>query len=197
MGGFGRPILRKLAADIEAKGGEDWFFDQMASGRSLQSISEDFDISRRMLYRWRDIPEYRIKRKELWADARRDSAGAHVEKGLADLDSLTEGTKQPTSAEVSARTSQANYRKWFAGTLNPEYADKGIELNFSVGELHLRALQHTRALGPIEEAEIIEDDDTEAIKAPAGIPLLEGEVPSSPEPPATSALPAELSELMT
>ncbi len=198
----GRPKLRKLSADIEAKGdedrsGEDWFFDQIADGRTLRQISGDFGLSVRMLYRWRDLPEHRERRQANWAKAMRHGGEAHVERGLEELENVgkdSEGrSRVPQAAEVALAREKAGYRKWLGGKRDPQYADKGIELNFSVGQLHLEALQHTRAqVEEIEEAEVLSIEDTEA---PAGIPITGGEAPSLPEP--VMALPAELSELMT
>jgi len=185
-----RPIQQKLGREIEERGGEEYIFDQIASGVSIGKIAQSFGVSRRLLYRWRD-ERHAPHRPAMWADALKLSGEAHAEAGLDDLDKpgVLLGT------EVQMITQRSKYRQWLAGKRDPQFAEKGIELNFNVGELHLRAVENAKQLGTVE-AEVleIEPGDLGAL-APGDV------VPSASEPAvetlaSPAALPDELGELL-
>jgi hypothetical protein len=107
-------------------------------------LAAKFGLSRRMMYRWRDIPEHKARRKPLWEAAIRLAGGAHAELGLEALVAL-QSKESLSPAEVTLASALAKHRQWLAGKLDPEgYGDRGVELNFSFGELHLRAIQRPR-----------------------------------------------------
>lgn len=162
----GQPVLEELERKIrEDKGGEEWVYDQLANGRTVGDVAEELGISRRYMYRWRDRKGCKERRKPLWEEAIRMSGAAQAERGLRELEGLDKdedgGRRIPMSAEVQLAGSRAKYRQWLAGKYDPEgFGDRGIELSFSLGELHLQALQRPREL-PVVEAELIEDDEVE------------------------------------
>ena len=190
-----RPMLHALCKKIDEFGGEDWIFDQLASGISVGKIAAQCGVSRRMIYRWRDLREF-PDRPTLWAEALRFSGEAHAEMGLDDLtdaDGLV-------PAEIQRAAHISKYRQWLAGKRDPHFADKGIELNFNVGELHLQAVADAKAMmaKPVATP-LIEDAEVLAIEA--GDPAPAGAVvPSAAEvavePQAPAPLPDVLADLM-
>ena len=142
-----RPFLKRLCKQIETLGGEDWVFDQISDGLSIQAIVDQIQMgkgktpSRPQLYRWRDLPQHRAQRRERWSAARVMSADALLEDGGAILDDLAT-SDYLTSPEVSLASSRANYRKEMAKLANPAYGDKQVDGGvINIGELHISALR--------------------------------------------------------
>lgn len=168
-----RPFLQKIAKVIDRLGGEEWVFDRIADGRSIQSIVDEIadaepsidSISRPMLYQWRDLKK--DVRRELWELARKASAFNRLEDGEKILDDLAEsGHVMP--AEVSLANSRANYRMALAKLCDPGLDPKKADVNVqvSVGTLHLDALRKlgggsARRLGDgsVQEAEVLAVED--------------------------------------
>lgn len=181
----GRPRMRQLIRDIEAKpGGEEWVMDEIADGRTVRSIAEELGISRRYLYMWRDRPGHKERLKPMWQAAVRLSAEADLEASIADFDYLDREImdgengevvrRVPASSEVQLATGRAKFRQWLASRKDPErYGDRdqGVNVNVNLGDFHLQAMESIRARhaleAPIVEAEVVEDeeDGLRALKA--------------------------------
>jgi len=176
----GRPRMRQLIADIEAKPeGTEWVFDQLADGRTVRSIAEELGISRRYLYMWRDRPEAKHELKPMWEAAVRMSAEADLEASTHDFERLDrvispdpetgeERRRVPQSAEVQLATGRAKFRQWNAARKDPDkYGDKsGVEINLNIGDLHLEAMANAKARHALQppmvlEAQVIDEDEDE------------------------------------
>lgn len=144
----GRPFLRKVNARIEELGGDDWFFSMVGEGTPLREIAEEVGCSRGYLYVWLDQRPTKEERRARYRAARRRSAEALEEEGREVLDDLA-GDRGVSSAEVSLARSRANYRQWQAKVRDREqYGDRpGVEVNLSVGDLHLGALKAHGSMG--------------------------------------------------
>lgn len=209
----GRPKMQALERQLANEfGGEDWVFDQIADGRPIKEIAARFGVSRPFFYRWRDVPAHRKRRRAKWAEAMRISAEAHAEDGFEELDELTKGRngerRIPAPGEVQAVTGKSKYRQWLAAKRDPErFGDKGLELNFSIGALHLEALKASRpgALPAAGEDDgggedvatdsHIEDAEYELLGA-GGDPITGGAGVAASERHGSGSLPAELGELV-
>jgi transposase-like protein len=134
----GNPLLNKMIGEIEELGGEDWFFEQVADGRTFRDIAGQFGRSRALLYKWlvKHVPEYEDKLKA----ARLIAAHAHVEDALVILDEA-DGSSQPGVIKAKER---ANFRKWLASVQNRKaYGEqsKGPVIALNINSLHLDALK--------------------------------------------------------
>jgi transposase-like protein len=206
----GRPMLERLARDIEAReGGEEYIFERLADGEPVGRVAESFGVSRRMLYTWRDMHGHEKRRRQKWDAALRASAEAHAEDGLEDLEKLTAEGNVPTSAEVQAATGRAKYRQWLASKRNPEqFGDRAMELNINFGQLHLDAVQQSKQLAPpVVEAEVLAIEGGDDNNGPTPRRRVDvavgdagdepaGALPSAPEAPNEVPLPNELADLM-
>lgn len=160
-----RPKLRKLAADIEAAGGDDYIFDLIADGVPMKRIAEPFGVSRPMLYQWRDLQPHREERRARWEAAMKASAEAKLEEGEEILDECSGST----SPEVQLANSRANYKMKIAEMRDPDRFGKKageVNVNLNIGQLHLDALRQLGHMdkrpqleaGPVVEA-VLEGDD--------------------------------------
>jgi hypothetical protein len=183
----GQPVMQSITRKLEEEfGGEDWVYDQLASGVVVGKVAEQLGISRRYLYFWRDQRGHKERRKPLWEEAIRMAGEAHAEGVFDDLDNVPD---HASSAQVSLASAKAKHRTWLAGKLDRErFGERGMELSFSIGELHLRALQSSK-VEHIEEAdvEILDDGDTD-------VEALEGDA-QAPEPLALPVAPDSTDEL--
>lgn len=185
----GQPVLEEVERKLrEELGGEEWVFDQLAEGRTVGQVAEDLGISRRYLYRWRDRIAHKERRRALWKEAMQMSGAAQAERGLQELETVDRDEsgahRIPMSAEVQLAGSRAKYRQWLAGKLDPEtYGDKGLEMSFSFGDLHLQALQRPRELpAAVVEGEWEEEgDSTDDVDGVAQAPEPSA-LPASPDP---------------
>lgn len=178
----GRPFLRALDQRIEQFGiaahgadvegtdmtpGELWFFDQVADGLSLQKIAAKCGVSRRQLYFWMDMDGQKERRRGLLAESREWSAEAHADKAGEILEGVGEfdedGRRIPLSApEVALAKERSGYRRWLAGVRDPgQYGDKRgqVNVNLSVGELHLDALMAHGRMPQIEGGPVVDEPD--------------------------------------
>lgn len=145
-----RGSLMKLHAAVEAEG-EGAVFRLIAEGKTMRQVGAAFGISADSIYKW--IHEGGENRRQAWADAKRRSADSLVDEGLQILD---DGADITNSAQATIARSRAEYRKWLASIRNREdYGDQaGVQVNLSIGELHLRALQ-AKGRSPLPEKEPI------------------------------------------
>lgn len=186
----GRPRMRELCRDIDALGGPDWVMDRLADGVPVGQVASELGVSRRYLYMWRDRPGHRDELREKWSAAMRMSAEAEVERISHDFDRLDrvimvsddgeEIRRVPESSEVTLATGRAKYRMWLAARKDPERFGEQkpeVAVSFSIGDLHLGALQSIKARDvepAVLEAEVIEDEPEPITLETGGLlPLLE------------------------
>lgn len=139
-----RRIRAKLVADIEARGGEEWIFDQIAGGAgkpvSIAKLAKTLKVYRGHLDWWlKETPD----RAQKLIEARRASAESYVDEATEILDNVGYGGLI-TGPEVSLATSRANHRTWLAKVRDREqFGDTpaSVNLNISATDLHFNALR--------------------------------------------------------
>lgn len=160
-----REKLHAFARHVEENGGDDFVFDLIADGLPMRKVAEATGCSSRgLLYSW--IKLGGDERRRRLEEARKLSAHATAEDAGEILDDLAKSAVPITSADVSLATSRAKYRQWLAGMRNREdFGDRaGVEVNISIGEMHIDALRRNSAAAiaaadpdeEIEEADVVE-----------------------------------------
>jgi hypothetical protein len=163
---------------LEDLGGEDWIFDRIADGRSMQSIAEDlsraregFSVSRPYLYTWRDEGPHRERRRAKWAAAKEASAEAHLEDGREILDGLhDERGAQVKSSEVSLAQARAAYRRAMAEMRDPGMRTGGVQIGVAVG-IGDQALEALRRRASIRDTRVLEGEVLAIEDAPEALPM--------------------------
>jgi len=171
--------MRRLRTEIQDRGGPEYICGRIADGERIGDIAKDFDISRRMLYMWRDkIDRENGNRalKEMWEEAVALSAEADVERSLENFDRLDRVVEVvtdedgnvidhvrriPDSAEVTLATGRAKFNQWLAARKDPQkYGDRTrVDVTHNLGDLHLQALEDAKRLNrPTTEAETAEEN---------------------------------------
>ena len=139
----GRPIRRKMIADIREQGGlEIAVFDRLRDGESLTAVARSFGVHRSTLWRYLNSDTARYAKYEL---AQRQSAAAMVEDARQKLADVSEHAKDnANSAYVQAVRNEATYVQWQAGMTDRRAfgpPDHRTSVNVNIAELHLAALQ--------------------------------------------------------
>jgi lipopolysaccharide biosynthesis regulator YciM len=148
MAGF--PMRRALEKKIEDLGGIEFVSSHIAEGMTIGRLAEFIECSRPMLSFWINQTE---DRKNAVLSARRLKAEKLAEDAL-DIADYADGS---SSSAVNKARLQVDTRKWMASKLDPEnFGEKSMEVNISVGDLHLQALKHMGKA--IEVTEMIEND---------------------------------------
>lgn len=161
------PILNRMRADIDAAGGIEYIATLVADGLTMKRIGQRFGVSRALIYRYvNESPE----RKERFDQAREHSADSLVEDSMDDLEApLPPGAG---SAEVSLRTSRANFKKWVASIRSEKYRDNAtgaVTLQVNLGADHLAALM-SRGRPPVLQGTEVAPA-TPAPKQQLGLPI--------------------------
>jgi lipopolysaccharide biosynthesis regulator YciM len=147
MAGF--PMRRALEKKIEELGGIEFVSSHIAEGMTIGRLAEFIECSRPMLSFWINQTE---ERKNAVLSARKLKAEKLAEDAL-DIADFADGA---SSSAVNKARLQVDTRKWMASKLDPEsFGDKSMEVNISVGDLHLQALKHMGKA--IEATEVIEN----------------------------------------
>ena len=144
----GKALRRRILSDVEAKGGADWLFDQIASGMTMTKLAEHYGCTRSYVSRALNANE---EYKRALEQARAEAADALVEEGLHMVDQL-DGSS--SSNEIAATREKVNWRKFMAGSYNQNKYGTRPQTNvtLSIGDLHLDALRKVNAeLREIEE----------------------------------------------
>ena len=148
MAGF--PMRRALEKKIEDLGGIEFVSAHIAQGMTIGRLAEFIECSRPMLSFWINHTE---ERKNAVLSARKLKAEKLAEDAL-DIADEADGS---SSSAVNKARLQVDTRKWMAAKLDPEgFGDKSMEVNISVGDLHLQALKHMGKA--IENQEVIENN---------------------------------------
>lgn len=168
-----RPKLQKLRRLIEDHGGEPFVFEFVADGLSMKATAEaigeviGMEFSRGLLYQWLDIPDHKERRRRLLKEARADSAERLAEDAGEILDDLQD-KETLSSADVQLGAQRSKHRQWLAGIRNKDFSPKsGVEVNISVGELHLEALRahSAQSLPGGDRKEITAPEEDEVVEA--------------------------------
>jgi|TARA_R110000744_G_scaffold72283_1_gene145233 hypothetical protein len=133
----GRALRKKILSEVQDRGGADYLFEQIASGKTLTQLAQEYGCSRQYFSTSiNSIPEY----SNMLAKARGEAADALVEEGLGMVDRL-DGLS--TTSEIAATREKVQWRKFMAGSYNQErYGNKPqTNVNISVGDMHLDALR--------------------------------------------------------
>ncbi len=133
--------MRRISRKIEELGGDDWVFDQIASGVPMRVIAEPLGCDRAQIYRWRDLEPHREERRRRWKEARVQSSDAYLEDGEEILTDLASANVTPLASEVTLAVARAKYKSEMAKIFNPDYGSNGPTVNVNVGTLHLDALR--------------------------------------------------------
>ena len=139
----GRALKKRILSDVAKRGGIDYITDKVASGVTLAKLAEEYNCSRSYLSAAiNSVPDYR----EALERARKDSADAFVEEGLAILDDLTH-KPDLTSTDVSLARERVHHRRFMAGSANADrYGTKpSAQVTISLGDMHLDALRKNRS----------------------------------------------------
>jgi len=144
----GKALRRRILSDVEANGGADWLFDQIASGMTMTKLAEHYGCTRSYVSRALNANE---EYKRALEQARAEAADALVEEGLHMVDQLNGSS---SSNEIAATREKVNWRKFMAGSYNQNKYGTRPQTNvtLSIGDLHLDALRKVNAeLREIEE----------------------------------------------
>lgn len=134
----GKALKRKILKEVADRGGSDYIYEIMASGKTITAwASEDFGCSRSYLSRaLRENPEYARAMDRALPEA----ADALMEDGLSKVDALGEAS---TQQQIAAVREQINMRKALAAGWNRDRYGSGpkTEITLNLGDLHLDALR--------------------------------------------------------
>tara|TARA_R110001592_G_scaffold168993_3_gene405404 strand:+ start:8630 stop:9133 length:504 start_codon:yes stop_codon:yes gene_type:complete len=133
----GRALRRRILGEIKSKGGADFLFEEVASGKTMTKLAEEYGCSRAYFSTSvNQIPEY----ASALAKAKRESADALVEEGLGMVDAL-DGSS--TTSEIAATREKVQWRKFMAGSYNQDRYGNRPQTNvtISVADMHLDALR--------------------------------------------------------
>ena len=159
----GKALKKQILADVAKKGGADYVYEVVASGKTITAwAAEEWDCSRAYLSKsLRTIPEYAAALDKALPEA----ADAMMEDGMARADALG---KESTQSEIAAVREQMQARKMLAAGLNRDRYGSGprAEITLNLGDLHLDALrkissdrQALMAEDREREMKVIEHDD--------------------------------------
>lgn len=159
-----RPVMKKLKADIDKAGGEQFIFDQIVAGVPVRKIMEPFGVTRGMFYWWlRDGGEERAEGYRLAKEA---SAETHAEIAGLVLDDLAE-KRDFSNAEVSLAGKRSDYHRYLARIRDREqFGDSdtaaSLSINLSIGDAHLQALRELGKVSRPAEPKLIPTVSEEA-----------------------------------
>lgn len=170
-------FLAAVAKEAPEGSAEEHFFELVESGRNLKWLARHFGCDVTAIQAWLNTDRQRLRGR--LREARKASAEIVVEDAEEILDKLTEHREvevvtrsgevvtvmqPPSSSEVQAATSRANFKKWLAGVYDEQFADRPAQVNVGVsfGSAFLEALRaegHRRdAEAQVVDAEIVEDE---------------------------------------
>lgn len=134
----GKALKRKILKEVAEKGGADYIYEVMASGKTITAwAAEEWGCSRSYLSRaLRENPEYARAMDRALPEA----ADALMEDGLSRVDALGEAS---TQQQIAAVREQINMRKALAAGWNRDRYGTGpkTEITLNLGDLHLDALR--------------------------------------------------------
>lgn len=167
--GARRPFKRKMLEVIRDRGGFTPILERVASGTTLKTLAQEYGCSPSFMHYLLTFPKG-SKRAELYKEARRMSALAHMEHALDIADDLTSSENLPhlSKEQIAAAKLQIEHRRELARAFDrqlfgePKEATPGLIVNAET--LFLRAMQTPLPSGslPPKEADIIEESHAES-----------------------------------
>jgi len=133
----GRRLRKRILEDIHKRGGSDYLYNEIASGKTMTQFAADYECNRQYFSTSiNSIPEYAA----VLGKARADAADALVEEGLGMVDQLDGGS---TTSEIAATREKVQWRKFMAGSYNQErYGNRPqTSVTISISDMHLDALR--------------------------------------------------------
>ena len=133
----GKPLRKKILIDVAQRGGAEYLFDELASGKTMTKLAEDYGCSREYFSKTiHGVPEYAA----VVGKAKTAAADALVEEGLGMVDALDGGS---STQEIAATREKVQWRKFMAGSYNQERYGNRPQTNvtISVSDMHLDALR--------------------------------------------------------
>ena len=159
----GRSNMRALEESIEATGGEDAIFEQIASGKTITKMADDRGVSRGLFHKWLGQTD---GRRERLREARKMSASVLADEAKDILETSTKRT-------ISVDRERARMRMWLSERFDRKtFGDKKDEVNIKVdiGLLHLQAMKKARIRDEQERAML--EGDAEVLPNPEPRALL-------------------------
>ena len=133
----GKPLRKKILTDVAQRGGAEYLFEELASGKTMTKLAENYGCSREYFSKTiHSMPEYAA----VIGKAKSAAADALVEEGLGMVDALDGGSSM---SEISATREKVQWRKFMAGSYNQERYGNRPQTNvtISVSDMHLDALR--------------------------------------------------------
>ena len=133
----GKPLRKKILTDVAQRGGAEYLFDELASGKTMTKLAENYGCSREYFSKTiHGVPEYAA----VIGKAKNAAADALVEEGLGMVDALDGGS---STQEIAATREKVQWRKFMAGSYNQERYGNRPQTNvtISVSDMHLDALR--------------------------------------------------------
>jgi hypothetical protein len=142
----GRPKLRSLKLRIAETGGYETLLDKIAAGTTVRKLSEEYGTSPAQLGFLLRKPEWNDK----YMTAKAIAAGVQVEDAF-------EGVKRAIPEDVNVKRLQFEAAMKLAGVFDRATfgeQKQQVQVNLSIGDLHLQALKQARD-GITIDAEVI------------------------------------------
>jgi hypothetical protein len=142
----GRPKLRSLKVRIIETGGYESLLDKIASGTSMRRLAEEYQTSPSQLAFLLKKPEWNDK----FMTAKAIAAGVQVEDAF-------EGVKKAIPEDVNVKRLQFEAAMKLASVFDRATfgeQKQQVQVNLSIGDLHLQALKQARD-GITIDAEVI------------------------------------------
>jgi hypothetical protein len=142
----GRPKLRSLKVRIIETGGYESLLDKIASGTSMRRLAEEYQTSPSQLAFLLKKPEWNDK----FMTAKAIAAGVQVEDAF-------EGVKRAMPEDVNVKRLQFEAAMKLASVFDRATfgeQKQQVQVNLSIGDLHLQALKQARD-GITIDAEVI------------------------------------------
>jgi hypothetical protein len=133
----GKPLRKKILTDVAQRGGAEYLFDELASGKTMTKLAENYGCSREYFSKTiHGVPEYAA----VIGKAKNAAADALVEEGLGMVDALDGAS---STQEIAATREKVQWRKFMAGSYNQERYGNRPQTNvtISVSDMHLDALR--------------------------------------------------------
>ena len=141
----GRPQRRAMVKRLRERGGWRWLMEEIASGRTAESVFKELETSRWQFYGWLNKTERSRRAYQL---ARMIGASARIEKAmeLADGPKTADGgydAEADTKVRVARDKLRVEWNKWLAGVDDPDTYGKKEEkvTHQTINVLHLDALR--------------------------------------------------------
>lgn len=157
-----RPMLVAFSEQIRKEGGDRVILDRILAGTSVSAIADDYRVSKGLLYAWRNLSP---QRRDAWEAAMEESGDAHVDTAQEIMD----GAPAVLPGEAKDKANRADFYLRLAAIRNRQKYGKdnstNVNLNMSVGSLHLDALRKQNVLASAEPQALGGDTDPPTVEA--------------------------------